>query len=159
MLIFLSMSILLSISVAIYSHPITILISILAQTVTICLILWIYTKSSWFSFILFLIFLGGLMVLFIYIASLASNEVFKINNTDNMTIIMMSTILVTFFFLNKYFLGLPPNSSFSTENKILMIFSDNLFLPLILIMSYLLLVLIVAVKVSSKIEGPMRNFI
>uniref|UniRef100_A0AAU6PTH1 NADH-ubiquinone oxidoreductase chain 6 n=1 Tax=Homidia sp. TaxID=3054010 RepID=A0AAU6PTH1_9HEXA len=159
MMIFLTTSIFLSITTVIYSHPISILVSILLQTSIICLTLWILTKSSWFSFILFLIFLGGLMVLFVYITSLASNEMFKINYWDN-SILMLTTLMLTLGLTNfTFFNEMWSNMTFSILNKILMIFSKNMILPTLTIMSYLLFVLIVAVKISSMMEGPVRNFI
>ena len=37
-------------------------------------------KSFWFSYILFIIIIGGILVLFIYIRRLASNEIFSPSN-------------------------------------------------------------------------------
>jgi len=41
----------------------------------------------------------------------------------------------------------------------IILFSKNLFTPTIIIIIYLLITLIIVVKISNKIEGPLRNLI
>jgi len=138
-------------------HPVIILILILIQSTILCLIIWIYLNSSWLSYILFLIFLGGLIVLFMYITRLASNEKFELRLTNlNQAIIvrvLINFIWVTsnFFHFNKT----PENSTTIKQTKI--IFSSELILLTIIIITYLLITLVVAVKITSKIEGPIRK--
>merc|ERR1712198_806681 len=69
------------------SHPLAIGLALLSQTILICLITGLSSSSFWFSYILFLIFLGGILVLFIYVTSLASNEMF----TPSITIAFVFT--------------------------------------------------------------------
>nr|UAA82767.1 NADH dehydrogenase subunit 6 [Seira dowlingi] len=139
------------------SHPVMILLLILLHTFMVCILTWSLIKSSWFSFILFIIFLGGLMVLFVYITSLASNEKF------NMEIPSMQKIaLLTMFFLMMIIL-IKPLSSLTVYHNLnffkmisIMISNPDMFL-ILLVMTYLLVTLIVAVKISNKFEGPLRN--
>lgn len=58
-------------------HPLAIGLALLMQTLFIALSTGLVAPSFWFSYILFLVFLGGMLVLFIYVASLASNEIFR----------------------------------------------------------------------------------
>jgi len=58
-------------------HPLAMGLILLIQTIFICLLRGLLIKSFWFSYILFLIFIGGILVLFIYVTSLASNEIFS----------------------------------------------------------------------------------
>nr|YP_009652405.1 NADH dehydrogenase subunit 6 [Sinella curviseta]QAU56476.1 NADH dehydrogenase subunit 6 [Sinella curviseta] len=147
-----------SLTIAISSHPVSILMLILLQTLFICILMFSMLKTSWFSYILFLIFLGGLMVLFVYIVSLASNEKFSVN--FSLTIILSAAVsFMSFSILYLSFFD-KTQSLFSNNffEQTMMIFSGTLVAPTILIMFYLLYTLIVAVKVSSKLEGPLRNF-
>ena len=48
-------------------------LTLLIQTILVSIISGLITKTFWFSYILFLVFLGGILVLFIYVTSLASN--------------------------------------------------------------------------------------
>nr|QNV11699.1 NADH dehydrogenase subunit 6 [Rhamphomyia barbata] len=72
------------------NHPLAMGLMLLMQTFLICLITGLMTKSFWFSYILFLIFLGGMLVLFIYVTSLASNEMFSMS----MNLMIFSLIIL-----------------------------------------------------------------
>lgn len=129
----------------------------IAQTLIICLITWLFSSTAWVSFILFLIFIGGLIVLFIYITRLAANE--KINISPRLTkkqliIIIYRTIIlitITWFYPTKMYAPSP------LSNQVEIIFSQLLSPITIIIIIYLLITLIVAVKISKKLEGPLRN--
>nr|YP_009740456.1 NADH dehydrogenase subunit 6 [Salina celebensis]QID03183.1 NADH dehydrogenase subunit 6 [Salina celebensis] len=140
------------------SHPVTILTMILTQTFLICISLWIMIKSSWFSFILFLIFLGGLMVLFVYVVSLASNEKFEMKMSLFYQMITLNSLMVLIVGVWNYF---QVNNLLVDQTnmlmKTMMIFSSSNILTSILIMTYLLFTLLVAVKIASKYEGPLRK--
>jgi len=140
------------------SHPVSIVCCILAQTAIVSMMVWFYSSTRWFSFILFLIFVGGLIVLFVYIVSLASNE--KFNLLFNGLIVISSLILMILFFsgLNRQDLLIETKfeSSILLVNKI---YSVNAA-PLILItIIYLLYTLIVVVKIIETFEGPLRSLI
>lgn len=95
---------------------------LLIQTFLICLISGIILKSFWFSYIIFLIFLGGLLILFSYILSLASNEIFKFSRFIFFKrIFLWNTLLLLFLLIDKIFFILNKNtlnssSIYSIEN-------------------------------------------
>nr|DAA06218.1 TPA_exp: truncated NADH dehydrogenase subunit 6 [Drosophila persimilis] len=76
-------------------HPLAMGLTLLIQTIFICLISGLMTKSFWYSYILFLIFLGGMLVLFIYVTSLASNEMFNLSISS--TLFSTSILFILFF--------------------------------------------------------------
>lgn len=122
------------------------------------MLIWINIKNRWISFVLFLIFLGGLIVLFIYITRLASNEKFSIKINDQFNIInliVLIVILLNFNFFENRYTNINQNLY---ENTIILFNSSLIFLTLIII-RYLFLTLIVVVKVASKIEAPLRRSI
>nr|YP_010397587.1 NADH dehydrogenase subunit 6 [Potthastia gaedii]UQJ73626.1 NADH dehydrogenase subunit 6 [Potthastia gaedii] len=151
-------------------HPMAMGMMLLVQTFIICLITGNYSKTFWFSYILFLIFLGGMLVLFIYVTSLASNEMF----TFSMKIFLLSSItlfilfiLIIFldmnmifnnFSLNNEMMNLMNMNSFINENSIdlnkLYNFPTNMLT--ILLINYLFLTLIAVVKITNIFEGPLR---
>jgi len=75
-------------------HPIAIGPILLIQTVIVCLIRGTTFKSFWFSYILFIIIIGGILVLFIYITRLASNETFSPSNKILITTSIILPILL-----------------------------------------------------------------
>lgn len=139
-------------------HPIIFIRTILIQTILICILIWWIIRTTWFSYILFLIFLGGLIVLFIYVTRLASNEKFNfnINLSINISIALLFIILIISFY-------------FKHQERILFIFNLKINLKemfnyynavvLLLTIIYLLLTLIVVVKIISKNNIPVRNAI
>merc|ERR1712121_349705 len=120
-----------------------------------------------FSYILFLIFLGGILVLFIYITSLASNEIFNTSISIitfifiRMFIILLLTIItdnsiltqLNYFKIPIVFKELPHISDISLVSMIYN--STNLNLT-IFIVFYLFLTLIVVVKITNIFFGPLR---
>nr|YP_002327412.1 NADH dehydrogenase subunit 6 [Drosophila littoralis]ACJ43983.1 NADH dehydrogenase subunit 6 [Drosophila littoralis] len=150
-------------------HPLAMGLTLLIQTILISLITGLMTKTFWFSYILFLIFLGGMLVLFIYVTSLTSNEMF--NLSIKLTLISMSLFLMlliltfimdkpstSFFLLNNEMEMISSNYSYFTENSLslnkLYNFPTNLIT--ILLMNYLLITLIVIVKITKMFKGPLR---
>uniref|UniRef100_A0AAU7YS36 NADH-ubiquinone oxidoreductase chain 6 n=1 Tax=Rhopalus tibetanus TaxID=3151528 RepID=A0AAU7YS36_9HEMI len=57
-------------------HPISMGITIIVQTLTICMITGMMLGTFWFSYLIMITMLSGMLVLFIYMASVASNEKF-----------------------------------------------------------------------------------
>lgn len=140
------------------------------QTLLICLTTGLITKSFWFSYILFLVFLGGILVLFIYVTSLASNEIFSISiKLTILSIILLSTLflisiiidknLVRNWFINNEIESITNYYSYFSENSLslnkLYNFPTN-FVTIILI-NYLLITLIAVVKITKLSKGPLRS--
>lgn len=151
------------------NHPITIGFILLIQTILNCLITGFITKRFWFSYILFLIFIGGMLILFIYMASLASNEKLKFNPLIIIKInLLILTILSTYIILDKfYIINYFDNSDIRIfSNQTFLINENHLSLSkiydspnnfiIILIINYLLLTLIIIVKITNLFQGPLR---
>nr|YP_010471487.1 NADH dehydrogenase subunit 6 [Thienemanniella nipponica]UVG40826.1 NADH dehydrogenase subunit 6 [Thienemanniella nipponica] len=150
-------------------HPLSMGLVMLFQTLMICLISSINAKNFWFSYILFLIFLGGMLILFIYVISLASNEIFKFSLNSLMKfmffvflfiLIMMFTDLYLINNLNLSMESLM-NKNFDFLNIENCLFLNKMFnfptnLITILLMIYLFLCLIAVCKIINIFEGPLR---
>ena len=150
-------------------HPLAIGLMLLLQTLLICLITSIFTKSFWFSYVLFLIFLGGILVLFIYVTSLASNEIFSFSiKILTIRLIFFSSNLLIFYFIDKnLIINFMQNNetfiitninSFLLENSLILnkLYNFPINLLTILLIIYLFLTLIAAVKITNIFEGPLR---
>lgn len=142
---------------------------LLIQTFLICLISGFITKTFWFSYVLFLIFLGGILVLFIYVTSLASNEIF--NFSIKLLIICIITFLSIYFIIFLLDKNLILSSIINIENILIndinsILIENSLILnklynfPInlltILLIVYLFLTLIAVVKITNVFEGPLR---
>nr|QIT06540.1 NADH dehydrogenase subunit 6 [Sminthurides bifidus] len=124
---------------------------IVFMSLDICFLMTYLTYTSWFSYILFLIFLGGLMVLFTYMCSVAPNEFTKPELVKKMWYALLYSLMA--FMVVEW----NPNLwTKTTESSIqFMTYSMNLSIMIISIV-YLLLTLIVAVNISSYKYGPIR---
>uniref|UniRef100_A0AAU7YTH2 NADH dehydrogenase subunit 6 n=1 Tax=Rhopalus nigricornis TaxID=3151526 RepID=A0AAU7YTH2_9HEMI len=71
-------------------HPISMGITIIMQTLTICMITGLILGTFWFSYLIMITMLSGMLVLFIYMASVASNEKFF----SSMKLIMFSMLMI-----------------------------------------------------------------
>nr|YP_009254370.1 NADH dehydrogenase subunit 6 [Caridina cf. nilotica HMG-2016]ANC75343.1 NADH dehydrogenase subunit 6 [Caridina cf. nilotica HMG-2016] len=166
--LYLSSTIIISLSILFTqtTHPLALGMTLLIQTVIICGTTSMLAKTTWFSYILFLIFLGAMLVLFIYVASLAPNEAFSFSSKLAILIMVFPSIGVIFFLTDPMLTPLLPTieSSFALPEQVLNNFPASLSsmynpqsmnLTLFIIM-YLLLTLIVAVKIASTHFGALR---
>nr|YP_009379008.1 NADH dehydrogenase subunit 6 [Pachycerina decemlineata]ARI44222.1 NADH dehydrogenase subunit 6 [Pachycerina decemlineata] len=151
------------------NHPLAMGLMLLIQTVCICLITGLINKSFWFSYILFLIFLGGMLVLFIYVTSLASNEMFSLSLKLAMNSLILFAILmiislimdksmVSPFLQNNEMESVSLLSTYLKENAISLnkLYNYPTNLITILLMNYLLITLIAIVKITNLFYGPLR---
>nr|YP_009045543.1 NADH dehydrogenase subunit 6 [Ypthima akragas]AHA03907.1 NADH dehydrogenase subunit 6 [Ypthima akragas] len=169
---FLSMTIIiLSIFMFFINHPISMGISILLQTLLICLLLGMFTNSYWFSYILFLVFLGGLLVLFIYISSIASNEFMNFSLFKIVIILMLLIIFMSIIFKNNlnwliFFFNEDMNNfnniflfSYNENNiSLFKLYNKQIYLLMIMMIIYLFITLIAVVKITNIFFGPLRSF-
>nr|AVN67432.1 NADH dehydrogenase subunit 6 [Gromphadorhina oblongonota] len=159
---FLTLSMVTSFMFTQMNHPLAMGLMLLTQTILVAMITGLMSHSFWFSYILFLIFLGGMLVLFIYVTSLASNEMFTLSTP--LTITMMFLIPFILILMNKPFIIKSQETLMfqSTLNSLINLPLIKLYnLPTniitIILASYLFLTLIAVVKITNIFVGPLRQ--
>nr|UFR82835.1 NADH dehydrogenase subunit 6 [Eudicella tetraspilota euthalia] len=160
----LTMSLISSVTFMFLSHPLSMGLMLLLQTTLIALIMGLFNLNFWYSYIMFLIMIGGMLVLFIYMTSVASNEKFKFSIKITLFSLMMMTIFMSLFLFTDHFI---PNISNMYEDTLtfnsVFILSLNKFLNypmvmiLLLMIIYLLITLIAIVKITNMKKGPLRQ--
>nr|UIX55375.1 NADH dehydrogenase subunit 6 [Eremiaphila sp.] len=162
MTMMISISTMLSIMFLFMNHPLSMGLILLLQTICMCLISGFMFMSFWFSYILVLIYLGGMLVLFMYVTSLASNEMFSFSKMITLIIMLTPIMILIINIYNNFEL----NNYESLENYEVMIKTKMMLLKLynnptnnltILIASYLFLTLIAIVKIINIFKGPLRQ--
>lgn len=123
--------------------------------------------TYWFSYILFLVIIGGILILFIYITSLASNELFNlnINNFFITLFIFLLILIINYFYDNFLFLikNFEINSIHTLINNnenaynLIKLYNNPTINITIIIINYLLLTLIIVVKITDISYGPLRQ--
>nr|QWB85932.1 NADH dehydrogenase subunit 6 [Glenea licenti] len=162
-IIFINLLISLALIFVFLTHPLSLGLILLFQTTLIALISSLMSYNFWFSYILFLIMIGGMLILFIYMTSIASNEKFKFSSKLTLMFII-SLLPLIFIFLDFYFFNLinnydlinqSVNFSFNlTLNKFINWPQNFLFL---MMMIYLFITLIMIVKITNINYGPLRQ--
>nr|QNE86032.1 NADH dehydrogenase subunit 6 [Beraea pullata] len=151
------------------NQPLIITIFMVFMNLILTMLMGIMNSSLWFSYIMFLIFISGLLILFIYISSLASNKTyqFKLNYFFiNMLIIIMFFMIL--IFMNKsnfnylFNLEITPmnlnmfNLNYENNLNLNKIFNKMSMIITILLMNYLLYTMIISIKIININKGPMR---
>lgn len=132
-------------------------VALLSFFVSIIIVL--LMPSSWFSFLLLIVFLSGIMVLFVYVASLASNEIFTSSWAELLVIILGSVLIITIITYKNPFISSERGLDLNRINSYLVykIYSSQLYSFTLLLITYLLVVLIVVVKNATIRESPLRS--
>lgn len=120
------------------------------------------TFNYWFSYILFLIIIGGILVLFIYITRIASNEKFNYSSILIKFFFIITTILIINLLLDSTFIEYIntqyENLSNLKFNQTLTKFINYPYNFLLFrLISYLFIALIAVVKISKIKYGPLRQ--
>nr|YP_009691884.1 NADH dehydrogenase subunit 6 [Nortia carinicollis]QEG58677.1 NADH dehydrogenase subunit 6 [Nortia carinicollis] len=145
------------------NHPLTFGMILLIQTFLISMITGMMGLSFWFSYIMFLIMVGGMLILFIYMTSVASNEKFEMSKMMITIIIIMMMTIMTTLLSDQFFSYLDmKNHEMSQNNKMnLMTMTKFMSQPASMIMTltifYLLITLIMVVKITNIQYGPLRQ--
>nr|QAX91126.1 NADH dehydrogenase subunit 6 [Schedorhinotermes putorius] len=141
-------------------HPMAMGLILLTQTTLMCLISGTMFKSFWFSYILFMIMIGGMLVLFMYMTSIASNEMFSSPKKMIITTTMMIPLIYMTMMdptnnkeMNNYN-TIMNNEVMTTTTPMYEQLTGTLTIMLVL---YMLLTLIVVVKMININWGPLRQ--
>nr|WNL54004.1 NADH dehydrogenase subunit 6 [Microcerotermes aff. sikorae] len=159
MKLLMSMSTITSLMFTQMKHPLAMGLMLLIQTTMVCLISGTMYKSFWFSYILFMIMIGGMLVLFMYMTSLASNEMFSPSNK----MMMMFTTLPVLMYMMPTVTNNKEMCSHDTmtENEIMttttVMYNQMMGIMTTLLVLYMLLTLIVVVNIINVYSGPLRH--
>nr|APX40210.1 NADH dehydrogenase subunit 6 [Psylliodes laevicollis] len=147
------------------NHPLSCGLILLIQTILTALMSGLMNYNFWYSYILFLIMVGGMLILFIYMTSIASNEKFKMSKSlilimiFSISIIMM-LMMIDLFYLN-YFMNIQDtkimNMNFSNMMSLKKYFNYPNFYLMITMIIYLFITLIAVVKITNNSYGPLRQ--
>nr|UPL65413.1 NADH dehydrogenase subunit 6 [Dinomachus sikhimensis] len=141
------------------NHPLSMGITVLMQAMTVAMITGMLMETYWFSYIIVLIMLSGMLVLFMYMASIASNEKFK----TPMKIIMMSMVYMT---TSSIMLMMENNQecmmsiiSMMEKNNLTMmlLFNKKFMMITVLMVMYLLMTMVIISYIVNIQEGPLRT--
>nr|YP_010584118.1 NADH dehydrogenase subunit 6 [Aphidius colemani]UZT28763.1 NADH dehydrogenase subunit 6 [Aphidius colemani] len=151
-------------------HPLILSLMLTFYIIIMSLLMNLINSNYWYSYILFLIMIGGLMILFMYFTSIASNNLINFN-INFMKYFFLKLILFMIFFLIMVFF----NSKFiyySNFLEILNIFDKNFYLVDLMaknlymdfsmdlnmfMLTYLFMTMVSCVLLCTKVMLPFRQ--
>nr|AXS65168.1 NADH dehydrogenase subunit 6 [Coleoptera sp. 10 KM-2017] len=165
MSVLLMLNMLLSSTIIFMKHPLSLGAALLMQTINVALISGTLNMNFWFSYILTLIMIGGMLILFIYMTSIASNEKFKFSSPIAIMYMIMMNLVTMLMMTDQFMWNENLNNSDMSELTSMMNFTlmlnkftnypNNLMMYLTVI--YLFITLIAVVKITKMQEGPLRH--
>lgn len=133
-------------------HPLIIGLLLTVNTFFLCIFIKTTSFSCWNSYILFLIFLGGVLILFLYNISLISSEIFFYIIFKEIIIIFILIIIFFLFYKFKERLRMDIIIFFNLKNCLPIIFLFLNINIIIFIIIYLFLTLICVVNLIYLIK-------
>jgi len=143
----------LAINIFIIINPLSIGITILFIALTVA-ILFSYAISSWIAFLIFLIYIRGILIIFSYFVSLTPNQTI---NIISIILIILSTYI--FLLLLSFITNIKSQSNllYTVQSNIFYLKSNTSIL--IILATILLITIIIVVKLTINTKGPIRPFI
>nr|WNH42620.1 NADH dehydrogenase subunit 6 [Neoperla vicina] len=151
------------------THPLAMGLTLVTQTLIICLTTGLMTHSFWFSYILFLVFLGGLLVLFIYVTTLASNEMFSFTpSAVFMVLLFWMASIVIYIIIHPLIFPLNEKSAdicstflpawdHESTPTLMKLYNNPTNLLTLMLALNLFLTLIAVVQITNIFNGPLRQ--
>nr|YP_010230028.1 NADH dehydrogenase subunit 6 [Diaphanosoma excisum]QST19910.1 NADH dehydrogenase subunit 6 [Diaphanosoma excisum] len=144
----------------ILNHPLAMGLNLLLSTIFIAIITSGMVNSFWISYTLLLILSGGLLVIFVYVSLLASNENFKSNISLPLLMFLMSfivTMTVSWFKSDSGVSNQLDNFNLTLTNWLCWLYNSELYQFTMFIIIYLLITLLVVVFNTKKNTFPLRS--
>nr|QUO98917.1 NADH dehydrogenase subunit 6 [Ctenocephalides felis felis]QXG83127.1 NADH dehydrogenase subunit 6 [Ctenocephalides felis felis] len=146
-------------------HPLSLGLMLIIQTIWTSMFIGLISKTFWFSYILFISFIGGMLILFIYMTSISNTEYFSLNIYKTIFITLLLTLSIIIYYNKNFLLIFNNNSMFNDFNSNLLMYNFNLNklynfpnnLLTIMLIIYLLISLICVVKITDIFYGPLRK--
>lgn len=111
-----------------------------------------FLRLSWLTYTLILLYVGGIMVLFIYLCRLSS---FSKIETNKIRLILLS---VTLIIITRFFLGQTSSwFKFQRGRIISSLYFSSRFLIFLILGIYLIIGLLISILLIEKVKGPLKS--
>nr|YP_001552175.1 NADH dehydrogenase subunit 6 [Pseudocellus pearsei]ABS71913.1 NADH dehydrogenase subunit 6 [Pseudocellus pearsei] len=128
------------------NHPVMMIILLMSFTLMTSFKSYLILNNAWFGYTITLIMIGGMMVLFIYMASILPNQKFKISIPT-----LITSLLIMLLIKHQHIQSWTQN----LFNNPMIEFNCSIIT--IMLTSYLLLTMIIINQSTTHSEGPMRS--
>nr|AKQ78456.1 NADH dehydrogenase subunit 6 [Nodularia douglasiae] len=156
LILFTSMMVFFLLSSMTCTHPLILAMKILLLALSLCSSINLLT--TWYAYMIFMVMLGGVLIMFTYISSLAPNSIFKVKwNTVHVTVQLAILMFLTFNLMNSYPKVFSTQKPDSLPNNLITFFllESNSWL-LLTMASALFLAMFIVTNLLSGAKSAMR---
>uniref|UniRef100_UPI0030E16049 NADH dehydrogenase subunit 6 n=1 Tax=Ernothrips longitudinalis TaxID=3045428 RepID=UPI0030E16049 len=136
------------------SHPIMLGSIVISQCILMASLITKKIVFSWFSFFIFIIYLGGVLMLFSYIISLINSTKPILNFNKSISTLVSACFFTNLLMEKKSFIEMKSNKF---SKMIMSTFSESSMLMSIYLMLFLLLIMVIVVFLTEVSKGNMRK--
>nr|YP_010478239.1 NADH dehydrogenase subunit 6 [Nesophrosyne sp. 281 GMB-2012]UVI59683.1 NADH dehydrogenase subunit 6 [Nesophrosyne sp. 281 GMB-2012] len=137
--------------------PMSMGIMLLVLTSTSTILMAHILTTAWIPMIMFLMFIGGLLILFMYMSSIASNEKFSTNILLTMIPIIAMTMPMEGVMVETMMDESLSSCMLIDGISMTKIYNKKTFIITIFMFMYLLMSMIVVTKIIKIFKGPLRS--
>nr|YP_010583114.1 NADH dehydrogenase subunit 6 [Opamata lipcowa]UGN61560.1 NADH dehydrogenase subunit 6 [Opamata lipcowa] len=139
-------------------NPMSMGVTLMMQTMLVIMMMNKTMSTSWFAMITFMMMIGGLLIMFMYMSSIASNEKFKLKM--NLTVILILTMIIheEMLWKNQIDENQGMLNSAAWDLSLMKIYNKKSMSITIMLVLYLLLTMISVTKMVTHHKGPLRAF-
>nr|AQT38546.1 NADH dehydrogenase subunit 6 [Echyridella menziesii] len=134
--------------------PLTINIMVLALLMSVNL----SSLSSWYAFMMFLVFVGGMLMMFLYVSSMSPNAVFSMSPKGLVTVFQTLLTALAFTALNKTNTHTNSLKMEETLTSVTTYYTTENMWPLMFMCLILLMTVILVVKMVKSVSSPLRPY-
>nr|WRK21515.1 NADH dehydrogenase subunit 6 [Selenocephalus sp.] len=136
--------------------PMSMGIMLMIQTSLSTILMSKFLSSSWMPMIVFLMLIGGLLILFMYMSSIASNEKFSHN------IMIMLIVIFLIVPMEELMFETQMNETMEMLTKpesitLMKIYNEKTLMITVFMFMYLLLTMIIVTLIIKVFKGPLRS--
>nr|WNK74779.1 NADH dehydrogenase subunit 6 [Thaia sp. 1 NZ-2023b] len=139
-------------------NPMSMGLILLTQTMLMIILINKMMYTSWFTMITFLMMIGGLLILFTYMSTMASNESFKIKFNLMLAMLMLCLVTDEMMMDNQIIEEESIKTSFDTNLSLIKIYNSKSMSMTILMVIYLLITMISVSYTVKHHKGPLRSY-
>nr|YP_010990640.1 NADH dehydrogenase subunit 6 [Flata truncata]WOW99058.1 NADH dehydrogenase subunit 6 [Flata truncata] len=157
------MILLTSVTSPMMKHPMTLGLTLIVQTTLMSMSMFQKSSLTWYSYILYITMIGGLMIMFMYMSSIASNEKFKPNKKFLILIVIIFIIMMnvkenepTMNTQIMEFKKWDMNQMEEVKSTSKFFNSKKNYITMIMI-SIMLLTMVSITNISNSFEGPLKK--
>nr|QZZ18263.1 NADH dehydrogenase subunit 6 [Dikraneurini sp. SL-2021a] len=142
----------------VFKSPITMGVMLIMQTMMAIMLMNSIMESSWFTMITFLMMIGGLLILFSYMSSIASNEKIKPKLNISMMLMLMIILIDEMMIQNQINETMNLTQMMNTTLSLTKIYNQKSMMLTMMMIMYLLLSMVAVTKMVKKHKGPLREY-